>query len=64
MRMRVDRQDPRCVVITVDPDQLESSPEVLRTVVAQRQTFLGVYGTTVTPGAIALGDEVVLERRL
>ena len=64
MRMRVDRQDPRCVVITVDPDRLQSSPEVLRTVVAQRRTFLGVYGSTVTPGAVAVGDDVVLERRL
>ena len=64
MRMRVDRQDPRCVVITVDPDRLDSSPAVLRTVVQQRRTFLGVYGSTVTPGTVAVGDEVVLERLL
>jgi uncharacterized protein len=62
MRMRIDRQDPRCVVITVDPDRLDASPAVLRTVVQQRRTFLGVYGSTVTPGAVAVGDEVVLER--
>ncbi len=49
LRMRVDRQDPRCVVITVDPDRLDSTPAVLRTVVQQRGTFLGVYGSTVTP---------------
>jgi uncharacterized protein YcbX len=64
MRMRVDRQDPRCAVITVDPDRLNSSPAVLRAVVQQRRTFLGVYGSTVTPGAVAVGDEVVLERVL
>ena len=64
MRMRVDRQDPRCAVITIDPDRLDSSPAVLRTVVQQRRTFLGVYGSTVTPGTVAVGDEVVLERRL
>ncbi len=64
MRMRVDRRDPRCVVITVDPDRLGYSPAVLRTVVQERDTFLGVYGSTVTPGAIAVGDEVVLERLL
>jgi uncharacterized protein len=64
MRMRVDRQDPRCVVITVDPDRLDSSPAVLRSVVQQRRTFLGVYGSTVTPGTVAVGDEVVLERQL
>jgi uncharacterized protein YcbX len=64
MRMRVDRQDPRCVVITIDPDRLQASPAVLRTVVQQRRTFLGVYGSTVTPGTVAVGDEVVLERLL
>ena len=63
IRMRVDRQDPRCVVITIDPDRLESSPAVLRTVVQERATFLGVYGSTATAGTIAVGDEVVLERR-
>lgn len=64
LRMRVDRQDPRCVVITVDPDRLDSRPAVLRTVVQQRRTFLGVYGSTVTPGTVSLGDTVVLERLL
>ena len=64
MRMRVDRQDPRCVVITIDPDHLDSSPAVLRTVVQQRRTFLGVYGSTVAPGTVSVGDEVVLERLL
>ena len=64
MRMRVDRQDPRCVVITIDPDRLDATPAVLRTVVQERGTFLGVYGSTVTPGTVAVGDEVVLERRL
>jgi uncharacterized protein len=64
LRMRVDRQDPRCVVITIDPDRLDSSPAVLRTVVQQRRTFLGVYGSTVTPGTVSVGDDVVLERLL
>lgn len=64
MRMRVDRQDPRCVVITVDPDRLDANPAVLRSVVQERGTFLGVYGSTVTPGTVSVGDQVVLERRL
>jgi MOSC domain-containing protein YiiM len=51
-------------VITVDPDRLDSSPAVLRTVVQERGTFLGVYGSIVTPGTVSVGDEVVLERRL
>ena len=61
LRMRVDKRDGRCVVITVDPVTAERKPEILRTVVKQRQGCLGVYGTTVEPGAVALGDEVILE---
>lgn len=61
MRMRVDKRDGRCVVITVDPTTGERSPAVLRTVAEDRQGCLGVYGSTVEPGEVALGDEVFLE---
>ena len=61
LRMRVDQRDTRCVVITIDPETGERNPEVLRTVTDQRQRCLGVYGTTVEPGAIGLEDEVLLE---
>jgi uncharacterized protein YcbX len=61
MRMRVDKRDGRCMVITIDPKTGERSPQVLRTVVDERQGCLGVYGSTVEPGKIALGDPVFLE---
>ena len=32
MRMRVDKRDGRCVVITIDPETTERNPEILRTV--------------------------------
>jgi uncharacterized protein YcbX len=60
-RMRVDKRDIRCAVITVDPVTTERRPEILRTVVQERQGGLGVYGTTVEPGVIAVGDAVVVE---
>ena len=59
---RVDQRDGRCVVITVDPDTGERSPEILRTVEDQRQGCLGVYGSTVTPGTVSLNDSVCLEK--
>ncbi len=62
VRMRVDQRDGRCVVITVDPDTGERSPEILRTVENQRQGCLGVYGSTVVPGRVSLNDPVVLEK--
>jgi uncharacterized protein YcbX len=61
-RLRLDRRDQRCVMINVDPDTIERDAEVLRTVARERDSCLGVYGTTVTPGRVAVGDPVELER--
>lgn len=61
MSMRVDLRDPRCVVINVDPATSERDPAVLRAVAQERESCLGVYGTPVEPGRVAVGDPVVLE---
>ena len=58
--MRVDRRDGRCVIVDVDPATLDRSPGVLRTIARERDACLGVYGSTVTPGRVAVGDAVVL----
>lgn len=61
LRFRVDKRDGRCAVITVDPLTTERNSEVLRTVVNERQGCLGVYGTVVEPGKVALNDSVFIE---
>ena len=61
LRMRVDKRDGRCVIITIDPVTTERNPEILRAVARDRQGFLGVYGSTVEPGRIAVNDPVLLE---
>ena len=61
MRMRVDQRDKRCVMINVDPDTDERDASVLRAVAQERDACAGVYGSTVTPGRVAVGDAVVLE---
>jgi uncharacterized protein len=61
MRMRVDKPDERCAVITIDPVTLHRDPAVLRAVARGRGSRLGVYGSTVTPGHVAVGDPVELE---
>ena len=63
MVMRVDKRDGRCVVITIDPVTTERSPAILRTVARDREGCLGVYGSTVTPGRVALNDPVFMESR-
>jgi hypothetical protein len=61
LRMRVDKRDQRCVVVTVDPVTLARDPAILRAIARQRDARLGVYGSTVEPGQIAAGDLVELE---
>ena len=61
MRMRVDKRDQRCIMINVDPKTTERNPAVLRALGGDRQACLGVYGSTVTPGRVAVGDAVSIE---
>lgn len=61
MRMRIDKRDGRCVVITIDPETAERNPAILRAVASDRQGCLGVYGSTVEPGRVALNDPVLIE---
>ncbi len=58
--MRIDKRDKRCVVVNVDPATGRRDPTVLRAIAAHRDTCLGVYGSTVRPGRVAVGDPVVL----
>jgi hypothetical protein len=60
MRMRVDKRDGRCVVITIDPLTTERNPAILRAVARDRHGCLGVYGSTVEPGRMAVNDVVLL----
>lgn len=61
LRMRVDKRDGRCVMVNVDPVTTERDPAVLRAIAQERQACLGVYGSTVEPGRVAVGDPVVLD---
>jgi uncharacterized protein YcbX len=60
-RLRTDQRDPRCVMINVDPETTERDPAILKAVAQQRDACFGVYGSTVTPGRVAVGDVVTLE---
>jgi uncharacterized protein len=60
MALRIDRRDKRCMVINLDPATGERNPAVLRAVAEHRDVQLGVYGTVVTPGEVAVGDTVLI----
>lgn len=59
-RIRVDRRDPRCAIINIDPETSVSDRSVLRMAARQRQNRLGVYGSIVQPGHVSVGDPVLL----
>jgi uncharacterized protein YcbX len=61
MTMRVDERDSRCVIVNIDPSTLERSPAVLKTLAQKRSACIGVYGSCVQPGPVAVGDPVLLE---
>jgi len=61
LRLRMDKRDGRCAVITIDPENLERDATPLRHVIDERQGCLGIYGSTVEPGRVSVGDAVTLE---
>ena len=55
----VDR-DPRCKMITLDPDTAEANPEVMRRLARAHDGRAGVYGAVLVEGIIRTGDEIAL----
>ncbi|HXO90313.1 MAG TPA: MOSC domain-containing protein [Stellaceae bacterium] len=55
----IDR-DPRCQMITLDPDTGAPNPEVLRAVARGHDGTAGVYGAVLAEGLIRTGDPVEL----
>lgn len=56
--LRIDRLDPRCVIINVDPDTGRPSPEMLRLVARSHGSNAGVYAAVVTPGEVRTGADL------
>jgi len=53
-------RDPRCKMITLDPDSGESTPEFLRKVAQNHNGMAGVYGAVLVEGNLRKGDAVEL----
>ena len=60
--VRIDRRDSRCIIVNVDPATGQPGSRMLKVIGATRRACAGVYGTTVAPGLIRVGDPVVVER--
>jgi uncharacterized protein YcbX len=53
-------RDPRCVIITLDPDTGEQAPAVLKKVAQAHDGMAGVYGAVLVEGMVHKGDPVEL----
>jgi uncharacterized protein len=61
LRLRVDRPDSRCTIITTDPDTCERDPRILKEFGRTHNACAGVYCSVVQPGVVSVGDEVIVE---
>jgi uncharacterized protein YcbX len=56
----VTDRDPRCKMITLDPDTAQANPEVMRNVARAHDGKAGVYGAVLVDGTIRPGDQIQL----
>ena len=60
--VRILERDPRCMMITLDPDTGEKTPTLLKKVAQAHDGMAGVYGAVLVEGTLRKGDPVeVLE---
>jgi uncharacterized protein YcbX len=60
--VRILERDPRCMMITLDPDTGEKTPAILKEVAQAHEGMAGVYGAVLVEGTLRKGDPVeVLE---
>jgi uncharacterized protein YcbX len=53
-------RDPRCVMITLDPDTSEARPEILKQVAQAHNGNAGLYAAVLAEGTLRKGDPVEL----
>lgn len=51
-------RDPRCKMISLDPDTGEHNPEIFRKVAQAHEAFAGVYCAVLVEGVLSVGDAV------
>lgn len=60
MLVSVLERDPRCKMITLDPDTARSNEQLLRTVNRLHDNKAGLYGAVLVEGTVRRGDVIEL----
>ena len=58
--MAVVGRDPRCKMITLDPETGAANPEVMKVLAREHEGMAGVFGAVLVEGSIRAGDAVTL----
>ncbi|MGD1857177.1 MAG: MOSC domain-containing protein [Leptolyngbyaceae cyanobacterium] len=58
LEINVLERDPRCKMITLDPDTSEANPEIVKHVNKAHSGFAGVYGAVLVEGVVKAGDSI------
>ena len=58
--LSIVERDPRCMMITLDPDTGEKAPAVLKRVAQAHSGMAGIYGAVLAEGMVRKGDSVAL----
>ncbi|MBI3159985.1 MAG: MOSC domain-containing protein [Chloroflexi bacterium] len=59
-RLRLNRPNKRCVMITLDPETGAAAPVILKYVARSRDECAGVYSSVEKPGALIAGESIFL----
>ena len=51
-------RDPRCKMVTLDPETGEATPEILEKVMQDHHGMAGVYGAVLVEGTVRPGDAI------
>jgi len=60
VEVSITKLDGRCMMITLNPDTAEKSPEVLKTVAQKHEGKAGLYAAVLTEGIVRKGDSIEL----
>ena len=63
LEINVLERDPRCKVITVNPDTAEVDPKLIKHIAQSYEGYAGVYGAVLVEGMVKAGDPVELLSR-
>lgn len=60
--VHVTKRDVRCKMISLDPDNAQHNPSILKTAVRLNKNNAGVYGAVIRTGTLKTGNPVFLTR--